>query len=59
MPKAGFETVIPEVERPQTYASDLAASGTDLLLYIKPKPKFNCDKKNGVITNLRSMFDLL
>jgi len=45
MPAAGLETVIPVVERPQTYASDRAATGTGLLLYIKPKPKFKWDKK--------------
>jgi len=30
MPQVGFETTISECERPQTYASDRAATGTGL-----------------------------
>jgi hypothetical protein len=38
MTAAGFEHVVPEFERPQTYALERAATGTGLLLHIKPKP---------------------
>jgi len=37
MPPAGFDTIISAGERPQTYALDLAATGTGVFQFFYPK----------------------
>ena len=41
MPPAGFEPTIPVSERPQTYALDRAATGTDKVIFSFIKSRFN------------------
>jgi hypothetical protein len=55
MPPVGFEPMISAGERPQTYALDSAATGTDINNSIHSLTRRNIDKYNAEMGAYRSL----